>query len=140
MGALIVVFALVTGAFAAQIQWMDSYADACRKAAEEHKNVLLLITTETCGWCRRLERTTLRDDAVVEQINADFVAVHVTRGKDEYPKSLEAKMVPTSYFLHPDGTVFYRMPGYWTSEDYLSILKDAENKAGKAPRNKEKQQ
>jgi thioredoxin-related protein len=64
----------------------------------------------------------------------------VTRDWDDYPKSLKAKMVPMSYFLRPDGTVIYRMPGYWTSEDYLSILRDAEKKAAKSARNKEKQQ
>jgi uncharacterized protein YyaL (SSP411 family) len=140
MRALVAFLALLSGAFAAQIDWSDSYAAACRKAAETHKNVLLLITTESCGWCRRLERTTLREDAVVAKINANFVAVHVTRGRDDYPKSLKAKMVPMSYFLHPDGSVFYRMPGYWTSEDYLSILHDAEKKAAKSAPNKEKQQ
>jgi uncharacterized protein YyaL (SSP411 family) len=132
MRALLMVLLLLTGAFAEQIDWADSYAEASREAADQRKNVLLLITTETCGWCRRLERTTLRDDAVAAQINANFVAVHVTRNRDDYPKSLKAKMVPMSYFLRPDGSVFYRMPGYWTSEDYLSILHDAEKKAAKS--------
>jgi thioredoxin-related protein len=41
-------------------------------------------------------------------------------------------MVPMSYFLDGEGKVIYSIPGYWTSEDYLSILDDALRKHKKS--------
>lgn len=110
--------------FGAEIDWAHSYAQAQERAKKEQKNILLLITTESCRWCRRLEATTLQDEAVVKRINAEYVALHVTRNKDDYPKNLVAQRVPMSYFLKPDGEVIHDMMGYWNVEDYLSILDD----------------
>lgn len=109
----------------AEINWNSSFAEAQVKAKKESKPMLVIITTEQCRWCRKLEATTLEDDAIISTINSKFSAVHVTRDKSVYPKNLTAKMVPMSYFLDPNGKVLYSMPGYWPTEDYQSILNDA---------------
>ncbi|MGD9969306.1 MAG: thioredoxin family protein [Sulfuricurvum sp.] len=110
---------------AADIQWSVNYAEAQAKAKKESKPLLVLITSEQCRWCRKLESTTLEDETVISQINSHFAAVHVTRDKSVYPKTLTASMVPMSYFLDSNGKVLYSMPGYWPTEDYQSILSDA---------------
>lgn len=109
----------------AEINWNSSFAEAQVKAKKESKPILVIITTEQCRWCRKLEATTLEDDTIISTINSKFSAVHVTRDKSVYPKNLTAKMVPMSYFLDPNGKVLYSMPGYWPTEDYQSILNDA---------------
>lgn len=109
----------------ADIQWSANFADAQAKAKKESKPMLVLITSEQCRWCRKLEMTTLEDESIISKINTQFAAVHVTRDKSVYPSTLTAKMVPMSYFLSPEGKVLYAMPGYWPIEDYQSILTDA---------------
>lgn len=111
--------------FGGEIAWNDTYAEALAKAKKESKPIMVVITTEQCRWCRKLESTTFSDDAIINRINADFIPVHVTRDKSLYPKHLSAKMVPMSYFLDSNGKVINSMPGYWPSEDYHSILDDA---------------
>jgi thioredoxin-related protein len=122
---------LIDNIFASEIAWNDTYAQAQAKAKKESKPMLVIITTEECRWCRKLEATTLSDDEVVSKINSRFVPVHLTRDKSVYPKNLTAKMVPMSYFLDGNGKVLYSMPGYWPVEDYQSILDDALRKAKK---------
>lgn len=131
MKKLIVLIMLSIGVFGAEIAWNDTFAEAQAKAKKESKPMLVLITSEQCRWCRKLEATTLQDEAVIARINSQFKAVHVTRDKSVYPKNLSAKMVPMSYFLDGDGKVIYSIPGYWPSEDYQSILDDALRKAKK---------
>ncbi|MGZ5208836.1 MAG: thioredoxin family protein [Sulfuricurvum sp.] len=112
--------------FGAEITWNSSYNEALLKAKKEGKPLMVLITSETCRWCRKLEATTLQDDEIVLRINTDFQAVNVTKDKSIYPKNLSAKMVPMSYFLDPKtGKVLYSIPGYWGADDYSSILEDA---------------
>jgi thioredoxin-related protein len=125
MKKLIVLILYSIGVFGAEIAWNDTFAEAQSKAKKESKPLLVLITSEQCRWCRNLEATTLQDEAIIERINAQFTAVHVTRDKSVYPKNLSAKMVPMSYFLDGEGKVIYSIPGYWQSEDYQSILDDA---------------
>lgn len=120
---------LTLNLFAADIAWQESFSAAQAKAKKESKPMLVIITTEQCRWCRKLESTTLSDDEVISKINSRFVPVHVTRDKSVYPKNLTAKMVPMSYFLDPNGKELHSMPGYWPSEDYQSILDDALRKA-----------
>ena len=110
----------------AEITWNTSYDSARAKAKKESKPLMVLITSEDCRWCRKLEETTLQDEEIVSRINTKFQAVNVTKDKSVYPKSLTAKMVPMSYFIDPsNGKVLYSIPGYWGSEDYNSVLDDA---------------
>jgi thioredoxin-related protein len=126
MKKILLVCLLAMSALGAEVQWNDSYEQALAKAKKESKPLLVLITSEQCRWCRKLESTTLQDDEIVLRINTKFQAVNVTKEKSVYPKDLTAKMVPMSYFIDPKtGKVLYSIPGYWGIEDYSSILDDA---------------
>lgn len=117
---------------AAEINWVEEYDEAIDKAKRENKNVMLLITSTTCRWCRKLEATTLKDESVVTRINKDYIAVHVTRNFDDYPAYLEAKAVPATYFLDTKGQpIIRKVMGYWNVEDYLSFLDDVDYKLGR---------
>lgn len=131
MKNIILLVLLMLNLFGAEIAWNDSFSAAQAKAKKESKPMLVIITTEQCRWCRKLEATTLSDDEIISRVNTQFVPVHVTRDKSVYPKTLTAKMVPMSYFLDGNGKVIYSIPGYWTTEDYQSILDDALRKAKK---------
>lgn len=133
MKKLLLIITMALSLFGSQIDWMGSYDEALVLAQEENKKILVVIATEQCRWCRKLESTTLIDAPVVARISKDYVAVHVIRGKDAYPAELKAKRVPMSYFLDSDGDVIHSMPGYWISMDYLSILDDVDYKLIKTP-------
>ncbi len=126
MKKIILLLILSVGIFAAEIVWNTTYDAALAKAKKESKPLMVLITSEQCRWCRKLESTTLQDQEIIARINTKFQAVSVTRDKSIYPKNLSAKMVPMSYFIDPaNGKVIYSIPGYWDSEDYNSVLDDA---------------
>ncbi|MDD2780133.1 DUF255 domain-containing protein [Sulfuricurvum sp.] len=131
MKKVVLLVLLMTSLFGTDIVWQDTFAAASAKAKKESKPLLVLITSEQCRWCRKLEQTTLQDQDVISKLNSKFVMVHVTRDKSIYPKNLTAKMVPMNYFLDANGKVIYSMPGYWPVEDYQSILDDAINRYNK---------
>lgn len=129
MKKLLVWMLLSISLFGSEIGWSDSYTEALAKAKKESKPIMLVITTEQCRWCRKLEATTFSDEEIIKRVNSHFIPVHVTRDKSIYPKHLSAKMVPMSYFLDAEGKVLNSMPGYWPAEDYHSILDDALRKS-----------
>jgi thioredoxin-related protein len=119
---------LMISLFASEIKWNDSFEAAKAKAQKEDKIIYALITSETCRWCRKLESETLDEQKIINNLNSKYSAVALTRDKDSYPPCLKAPMVPMSYFLTPEGTVLYSVPGYWNEEDYLSMMGDVERK------------
>ncbi len=118
--------------YAAELDWAGSYKEAVAKAVEQKKSVMLLVTTETCRWCRKLESTTLKDENIVARLHKDYVSVHVTRDVDDYPCHLKVKGVPTTFFLDVSGKpLIKKVVGYWNVEDYLSFLDDVDYKLGR---------
>ena len=129
---LILVSLYVSVMFANELNWADSYKQALLQAKAENKNVMILITSETCRWCRKLESETLTNADVIARMNKDYISVHVTRDIDDYPKSLKAPGVPATYFLNSDGEpIIKKVMGYWNVEDYTSFLDDVDYKLGK---------
>lgn len=126
MKKIFLLLILALSVFGAEIAWNSSYDKALAKAKKESKPLMVLITTEECRWCRKLESTTLQNQELVSRINTKFQGIKVTKDKSIYPKNLTAKMVPMSYFLDPSTEkVIYSIPGYWDTEDYNSVLDDA---------------
>ncbi len=134
MRYIITILLMLSTLQADDITWNSSFAAAKAKAQKEEKIIYVVITSETCRWCRKLEATTLEDKVVIKNLNKKYAAVALTRGKDKYPPCLKAPMVPMTYFLAPDGRVIYSVPGYWQIEDYLSMMGDVERKYEKQKR------
>jgi thioredoxin-related protein len=112
----------------AQMAEVKDFAAAKALAKKEGKVVYVLITSPTCRWCRKFEQSTLRDVNVSRRLSSMAVTIQVTRGSGTYPDALKAPMVPMHYFLAPDERVLVKMPGYWDTEDFMSILDDVERK------------
>ena len=128
MKTLLLMTLFIGSLLAGEIAWNDGFEAAKAKAQKEDKIIYVLITSETCRWCRKLEAETLEEPKVIKNLNSKYSAVALTRGKDTYPPCLKAPMVPMSYFLTPERTVLYSVPGYWNEEDYLSMMDDVERK------------
>jgi len=113
---------------AAQMEWAEDFAGAERLAAAEGKVLYILITSPDCRWCKRFKRTTLTDADVDARLGRMAVGVEVERGSGTYPAHLKAPVIPMHYFLGADEKVLVKMPGYWNTEDFMSILDDVERK------------
>ncbi|MEA2111864.1 MAG: DUF255 domain-containing protein [Campylobacterota bacterium] len=121
---IVVLFFLHVNLKANEIHWFHNYDKAIKEAIIQNKKLFVLITSETCRWCRQLEHNTLEDKSIVDRISKKYISVALTRGKDSYPKILKAKMVPMSYYLNNDGSIISTVPGYWGVEDYHTVLND----------------
>lgn len=131
MKKLFMMLFLAIGLFGSDIEWSKNYDSALAKAKKESKLMLVLVTTDECRWCRKLEATTLKDERVVSKLNAKFSTVHVTRDVDKYPSTIKAPMVPMSVFMDSNGKIVHQVPGFWDGEDYSSIIDDAMRKSKK---------
>ncbi len=120
---LFAIVLLATSLFA-EIEWRNSYEEALKKARELNRPLLVLVVSEHCRWCHKLQNETLADPAVENYINRRFVAFLVDREKGEYPSFIKAKYVPTTFYITPDERMIIKpVEGYWDATDYMSDLR-----------------
>ena len=65
------------------IQWM-SWSEAYTANKKEPKKIFIDIYTDWCGWCKKMDKTTFKDEDVVKALGDDFYAVKLdAEMKDE---------------------------------------------------------
>ena len=122
----VAVWMVAVAALFGEVHWQPDYERARAVAEETHRPIMVLMVSRTCRWCRRLERRTLENPMVGDYVNAHFVAVKVYRGESDYPETLYATVVPTTFFLAPDGEPLRLVvEGYEEPSEFLDSLKVA---------------
>ena len=112
MKKIVVLLVMIIGLFANDLNWSHDYDESIEKAQKENKKIYVLITSDSCGWCRKFERTTAQDKKILEKLNKDYILVHLSRDRHDIPVSLETSPVPRHYFLSNDEKVLFSTLGY----------------------------
>ncbi len=129
---------------AQEVNWI-SFEEALEKSKKSPKPILVDLYTDWCGWCKRMDATTYKDDIIVSYINTNFYAVKMDgEGKDDityqgktfkfkpYGKNgyhelaaaiLKGKMsYPSTAFFNADSQLLQTVPGYLTKERFEVML------------------
>ncbi len=125
------------------INWI-SFEEALDRSVEEPKKIFLDIYTDWCGWCKKMDKSTFTDPGVIDYLNKHFYAVKldaetkdtITYKAKDYTfvpayKSNEVAAYllngqmgyPTSVYLDEKSDPISAVPGYYTAEQLLPILK-----------------
>jgi len=94
---------LLASSAVADLWWADSYKEALKQAKEEHKIVMLMFSSPTCGVCHTMKAEVFEDDRVFTYIEKHFVPVDID--VRQHPDKLGFRVfgTPTFYFLDGDG-------------------------------------
>ncbi|UCM99723.1 DUF255 domain-containing protein [Sulfurimonas sp. SWIR-19] len=128
MGKLLLVlaFVLTTSLMADEIHWAKNYQEGMAQAQKEHKPVLFIISSHSCKYCLLLDKTTLKDEKVVQKINKNFIAVRSWTDKRDYIPAVLAQNtpgLPGIWFLLPNGDpMFQPLLGYAKKDVFLQAL------------------
>jgi thiol:disulfide interchange protein len=108
-----------------ELAWSPSYQVALHQAAELTRPVMVDFYTDWCGWCRRLDRTTLADGRVRRALER-FVLVKLNAEKEgsEAADRFGVRAYPTVVFLNAAGQEVGRIPGYLEADGFLQELEE----------------
>lgn len=107
------------------IQWAGSWDAALFRARSEEKVVLVTFYADWCMWCKKLENTTLADNAVASFLAENTVPIRLDVDGDgrELSDEYDVDGLPTVLVLGEDGTEMGRIPGYLPPEGFLERVK-----------------
>ncbi|MEA3371661.1 MAG: thioredoxin family protein [Campylobacterota bacterium] len=131
MRYLISMIFLTTLLFSADLAWPSDYKEALVKAKKENKLIYVFITSDSCQWCRKFERTTLQDKGVQKRLAKEYVSIHLSRDRHSIPEFIQTSPVPRHYFLDQNGTVLYNTIGHRNVELFDSFMNNAQEKLEK---------
>jgi thioredoxin-related protein len=125
------------------IHWM-TIEQAQKANLQQPKKIFVDVYTDWCGWCKRLDATTYRDETVIDYINQNFYAVKlnaetkdtVTFNGTKFGFLPDMKVngaavqimggqlvgYPTTSYVDENGKILSAVPGYLSSHDLLKIL------------------
>ena len=146
---LLSIFTLIISSCSAQLPKTESinwitFEEALGRSAKEPKKIYMDIYTEWCGWCKKMDKSTFTDPHVISYLNKYFYSVKldaetkdtITYKTKDYTfvtayKSNEVAAYllngqmgyPTSVYLDEKTDPITAVPGYYTAEQLLPILK-----------------
>ncbi len=87
--------------FSGEITWEKSYKDASKKATDENKTIMLMLSSVNCSACNYMKNGPLKDEKIADFISKSHVAVEVEIYKDDYPRKFDSPGTPTFFFINP---------------------------------------
>ncbi|BCM89963.1 thiol:disulfide interchange protein DsbD [Abditibacteriota bacterium] len=111
-----------------KIAWQPNFEAALLAAREEKKPALVVFESNTCTFCKKMDKTTWRDQRVQNQTRG-WVPVKVNG--DQRTDLLAAYGVqgfPTAILLGGDGKPFAGREGYIEPGEFVAFLEDSRAK------------
>jgi thioredoxin-like negative regulator of GroEL len=129
-GAILVFSALSSAASADEVHWRYDYTAARRESQQTGKPMFLDFSTEWCLPCKRLEKTTLRDPAIVQTLNERFIPVKLDGSKEKaLADLLQVQVFPTLILAGADGRIIRNVEGFVEAARLRELLQEAADTA-----------
>ena len=103
------------------------YDEAIKIAKAEDKMIMIKMTAEHCHYCKKMDIKVMIEPEIVEALKKDFVSVEIDVEMDEIPLGLRKMMTPSFVFVTNNEDVVSIVPGSFTKEAFLEVLKKAKD-------------
>ncbi len=109
---------------ASPIHWAKDYKSGIAEATAKTKPVLFISSRHTCKYCVILERTTLSDPKIINELNRNFVTIISYSDEGDYlPKELWRPGTPAIWFLDEKGEpLFQPIMGALDADNFYKAL------------------
>ncbi len=107
----------------AKIQWVDSPATAVKQHHDTGRMLLIYVTADYCGYCRKMERETWSDPKVTQRVQESVVALKIDAEKHpDLVQRLEIEGLPATLLFDKEGKLVQRLSGYSRTAKVMELL------------------
>lgn len=101
------------------VDWRTDYATARKEAEEKKLPLLVVVGTDQCVYCRKIESTTFADKDTLGLLAGKVVLLKVDANKEpEFCRAMRISMYPTTVIAGADGKIFAYLAGYVGPADF----------------------
>ena len=113
-------FLAISSANAADpIPWHTDYVAARKEAEEKNRPMVVVIGTQDCFYCRKMETGTFADPNIIAMVNAKFVALKIdAAAHPEFAKAMRVSVYPTTILAGSDGKIHGFLAGYLAADKF----------------------
>lgn len=101
----------------------DNLTKAQEIATEQNKNVFLVLMSDACHWCDKLESDTLNDEKIISKLDEKYVVAIINVEKQpQIAQTFNAIGTPIMILMDSNGTELERLNGYYGSDELIEYL------------------
>ena len=110
--------------FASEMKYETNFNEAVKRAKKEQKNIMLVLVSNYCPWCRKFEQRVLLKKEVNAIIQKNYIPLILNREKDPFPKEFDTGFTPIVHFIdHKTQKSYKSVVGYNNKDEFTYILK-----------------
>ena len=97
------------------------------KAQKQNKKIIVYATSESCYFCKKMDRDVLNLKEIKNKIDENYVYIKIDVDEIKLPFELQKvykEITPTFFLVSKEGTYIKQYPGSWTKSDFIEILKE----------------
>ena len=109
-------------------RWHTNIEDAMRLSKKEHRDMIVMVSEDSCRWCVKMEQTTLVDGKVRKKLK-NYVLVTIKRSDKASLKHVPTfdGSIPSFFFFEPDSDFVEAIVGYYKTETFLAYINEIED-------------
>ena len=107
------------------LAWHESLDSAITEAKQRRTFIVVDVYTNRCSWCKRMEKSTLCDSDVKNQLRKFSLLKLNAREQSKLAKRYRVRALPTTLVLDDDGEVIARKARYLAPGSYLKFINTA---------------
>lgn len=110
--------------FATEMHYETNYEEAVKKSKKLHKNIMLVLVSNFCPWCRKFEQRVLLKKEVNDIIQKNYIPLIINREIKEFPKQFDTGFTPIVHFIDWKTQESYQnVIGYNNKDEFTYILR-----------------
>ena len=97
------------------------------EAKNSRRHIMVYATSETCYFCKKMDKEVLQDKEVIDALNEDYLFVKIDVDYEKLPLKLDRAfkgMTPTFFVVNKNGQLLNTYPGAWVKSDFFKIMKE----------------
>lgn len=120
------VMAQPPGGGSATVTWRTDYNTARKEAQEKNLPLIVVVGTDNCLYCRKLEAQTFTDSNVAAMLANGFIPLKLDATRDPaLAKALKVQVYPTMVLAGADGKIHAFIEGYMEADRLAEHMKRA---------------
>lgn len=110
--------------FASEMGYETNYNEALKKAQKLKKNIMLVLVSNFCPWCRKFEQRVLLKNDVNAIVQKNYVPLILNKEKDPFPKEFDTGFTPIIHFIdYKTQKSYHNVIGYNNKDEFTYLLR-----------------